>query len=182
MLHSVKCKTAVPHTAAGQAHWEGTVSKRILPVTVAFGLAAGLALLGQDNFKNGQDLTGTWRISVTIPPGSSACPSGSSPCTFLALATAMSDGTVIQTAALPGTSIGHGVWQRTGLRHFTVRSTYFRLDAAGFAIGTAETVTAIELDHTGLQASGTYANTLLTLEGQPVGGFTASTTATRVVP
>ncbi len=137
--------------------------------------------LAADNFKNGQDITGSWKISVTIPPGSSVCPSGGAPCVIFAMATATSDGTVIQTAAIPGTSNGHGVWERTALRQFVVRSTYFRLSPAGELIGTSETVTTFELNRDGLQGSGTYENTLLDLQGNVVGTFSGDASATRIV-
>jgi hypothetical protein len=135
-----------------------------------------------NNFKNGQDLTGTWRIRVTIPPGSSACPAGPAPCVFLALANANSDGTAIQTAALPDTSTGHGVWVRTGLRTFRLRTTYFRLDGVGFPIGTAETESLITLDQSGTQASGSYENKVFDLNQSQVGAFSAQVTATRLIP
>src|SRR5512140_457317 len=124
-------------------------------ILVTATLLTATALAG-DNFKNGQDITGSWKISVTIPPGSSVCPPSSQPCVIFAMATATSDGTVIQTAAIPGTSNGHGVWTRTGLRQFKVQSTYFRLSPTGELIGTSETVTTFALDKTGLQGTGTY--------------------------
>lgn len=147
---------------------------------VALTSVFGLSPLADANFKNGQDLSGTWRLRVVIPPGSSACPSGPEPCIFLALATAASDGTVIQTAALPATSTGHGVWARTGHRQFSIRSTYFRLDAQGFPVGTAETLSKVELGFDGRSASGTYNNTILDLQGNVVGAFEATVTATRL--
>lgn len=137
--------------------------------------------LAADNFKNGQDIAGSWKISVTIPPGSSVCPAGGQPCVIFAMATATSDRTVIQTAAIPGTSNGHGVWVRTGLRQFVVRSTYFRLSAAGEIIGTSETVTTFELEKTGLQGTGIYENTLIDLQGDVLGTFSGDAVATRIV-
>ena len=146
--------------------------------------AAATAAGAQGNFKNGQDLTGSWRIEVDIPAGSSACPPGGPSCTFLALATAISDGTIMQTAALPGVSTGHGVWRRTGLRQFTVHTTYFRLADTGFPIGTAETVSVITIDKNGTAASGTYANRIFDLAGNELVGqaFQADVTATRITP
>lgn len=140
------------------------------------------AALAADNYKNGQDITGSWKISVTIPPGSSVCPLGGPPCVIFAMATATSDGTVIQTAAIPDTSNGHGVWVRTGRRQFAVRSTYFRLSPAGELIGTSETVTTFELDRSGLQGSGTYENTVMDLQGNVLGTFSGDASATRIVP
>ena len=137
--------------------------------------------LAAENFKNGQDITGSWKISVSIPPGSSVCQSGGPPCIIFAMATATSDGTVIQTPAIPGTSEGHGVWARTGLRQFVVRSTYFRLGAAGQFVGTSETVTKFQLEPNGLQGSGTYENTLFDPEGVIVGTFSGDASATRIV-
>ncbi|HWQ52062.1 MAG TPA: hypothetical protein VN442_00155 [Bryobacteraceae bacterium] len=140
------------------------------------------AALAADNYKNGQDITGSWKISVTIPPGSSVCPSGGQPCVIFAMATATSDGTVIQTAAIPGTSNGHGVWVRTGLRQFLVKSTYFRLGQDGQLIGTSETVTRFELDSSGLNGSGSYENTLMDIQGNIVGTFSGAASAKRIVP
>lgn len=139
------------------------------------------AALAADNYKNGQDITGSWKISVMIPPGSSVCPAGGQPCVIFAMATATSDGTVIQTAAIPETSNGHGVWVRTGLRQFVVRSTYFRLGSAGELIGTSETVTTFKLAPSGLQGSGTYENTVMDLEGNILGTFPGDASATRIV-
>jgi hypothetical protein len=93
-----------------------------------------------------------------------------------------SDGTVIQTAAIPGTSNGHGVWVRTGLRKFILRSTYFRLDGTGQLIGTSETVTTFELEPNGLAGSESYENTAMDLQGNVVGTFTADAAAARIVP
>lgn len=156
--------------------------KKPLVALIALGSVLALSLPAEPNYKGGQELTGSWRLSVSIPPGSSACPPGSDPCVFLALANASSDGNVIQTAALPGTSTGHGVWKRIGLRQFTIRSTYFRLDPEGFPVGTAETVSTVELTSDGLSASGAYVNTLLDLDGNELGGFEATVTATRLEP
>jgi hypothetical protein len=155
-------------------------SKQFLGVLVMATLLSSAALAA-DNFKNGQDITGSWKISVTIPPGSSVCPTGGQPCVIFAMATATSDRTVIQTAAIPGTSNGHGVWVRTGLRHFVVRSTYFRLSPTGELIGTSETVTTFELEKTGLQGTGTYENTLIDLQGNVLGTFSGDASATRIV-
>ena len=131
---------------------------------------------------NSQSLTGTWRITVTLPPGASVCPPGPDSCLFLALATTSDDGTAVQTAALPAISTGHGVWQRVGSRTFTVRTTYFRYDASGVLIGTAETFTTLSLTKDGLSASGEYAVTLLDLTGTEVGAFAGTVVATRLVP
>lgn len=136
----------------------------------------------QSNPRTGRGLTGSWKIQVTIPPGSSACPAGPSPCVFFALATATGDGLVIQTAALPATSTGHGTWTRTGPRKFVIRSSYFRLDPNGFAVGTAETSSAVELSEDGLRATGTYENKVLDINGTQVGEFSAAVTAVRMTP
>jgi hypothetical protein len=151
-------------------------------VLLALTLLSASAKAAASNYKNGQDITGSWQISVTIPPGSSVCPPGEQPCVIMALATATSDGTVIQTAAIPGTSNGHGVWLRTGLRQFVVKSTYFRLGTAGELIGTSETTTMFELTPSGLQGSGTYENVLRDLHGVVVGSFVGDAAALRITP
>lgn len=155
-------------------------AKQLVGMLLAVTLLSSAALAA-DNFKNGQDITGSWKISVTIPSGSSVCPSGGEPCVIFAMATATSDRTVIQTAAIPGTSNGHGVWVRTGLRQFVVLSTYFRLGLAGELIGTSETVTTFELDKSGLEGTGTYENTLIDLQGNVLGTFSGDASATRIV-
>lgn len=133
----------------------------------------------EPNARSGQELAGSWRITVALPPGEPGCPPG---CSFFAMATATRDGTVMETAVLPGVTTGHGVWRRTGPRRFLVRSTYFRLGIGGVPIGTAETLSDIELDATGNQASGTYQNTLLDLNGTFVGSFSATVQGSRIVP
>jgi hypothetical protein len=158
------------------------VTKRLILFTLAMLMSAAVGVFANDNYKNGQDLTGPWKIQVTIPAGSSACPAGGGSCVYLVLATASSDGTVMQTAALPGVSTGHGVWKRTGLRQFTLKTTYFRLDLQGFPIGMAETVSVVEIKKNGLEASGTYSTQILDPAGLVIGGFQASVSATRIVP
>lgn len=158
-----------------------TKAKQFIVVLFAAALLSSVALAAE-NFKNGQDITGSWKISVTIPPGSSVCPPGGQPCAIFAMATATRDGTVIQTAAIPGTSNGHGVWERTGQRQFVVRSTYFRLDSAGELIGTSETLTTFQLEKSGLHGTGTYENTLIDLQNKVLGTFSGDASATRIVP
>jgi hypothetical protein len=145
-------------------------------------VTSNTALAGTGKQKT-QELTGSWKIQVTLPPGASACPaSAPSPCLFQAMATLGKDGTAVQTAALSGVSTGHGVWTRTGNRKFRVHTTYFRFDELGQVIGTAETVTLINLDKTGQNASGTYENVLQDPNGAEVGRFTAPVTGERLIP
>jgi hypothetical protein len=155
--------------------------KRVWLTVLGLWVGLGTSGFATDNFQRGQDLTGTWRIQVTIPAGSSAC-AGPEACTFLAMATATSDGTIMQTAALPGVSTGHGVWQRVGLRSFRVRTTYFRVGPHGLPLGTAETTTTVTISADGRSASGSYENVLLDFGGNALGGFSASVTGTRLLP
>ena len=111
-----------------------------------------------------QGITGSRRISVTIPSGAPGCP-GPSSCQVLALATATREGTVVQTAALPDVSSGPAAWSRVGPGTFQIRSTYFRFDPGGTPIGTSETVTQTQLGPDGTIATGTFENTLLDLTG-----------------
>jgi hypothetical protein len=57
---------------------------------------------------------------------------------------------------------------------------YFRLNAEGFPVGTAETVSTVELTAAGRSASGVYVNTILDPDGNEIGGFEATVTATRL--
>jgi hypothetical protein len=138
---------------------------------LALAVFLGSTASAAGNYKNGQDLTGSWKISVTIPPGSSVCPPNGPACVIFA-----------QTAAIPGTSNGHGVWPRTGLRQFRLKSTYFRLNASAELIGTSETITTFELDATGLTSSGCYHNTVMDLNGNILTAFDGSASSERVVP
>ena len=153
---------------------------KTLIALLALGSALALSLLADPNNKTSRDLTGSWRIRVVIPPGNSACPPGPDPCVFLALASCSSDGTAVQTAALPATSTGHGVWKRSGRKEFSTRTTYFRFNEQGIAVGTSETVSMLELSDDGRIASGVYVNTVLDLAGNVVTSFNATVTGSRI--
>lgn len=144
-------------------------------------LVSHVPLFAADNYKNGQDITGSWQITVTVPVGQLNC-SGPEDCVIFALATATSDGTVVQTAALPNVSSGHGVWTRTGQRHFSIRSEYFRFDSTNQFVGTSVTVTEITLEKTGTVASGTFENTLFDIFGNEIGSFSGTAAAIRNIP
>lgn len=141
------------------------------------------AAFADENYKNGQDITGSWRIVVTAPAGAVSCPPGLSECQILAMATATWDRSVVQTAALPNVSTGHGVWERSGLRRFIIRSSYFRFDPTDHTLlGSSLTETAMEIDKSGLTGSGVFKNTLFDLEGISIGSFEGKAEATRIVP
>lgn len=125
-------------------------------------------------------VAGSWMVSVTLPPGASNCPAGGQPCVIFAMATATSDGTVIQTPALPGVSNGHGLWRRTEARRFLIKSTYFRFGTDGLPIGTSVTVTTLDLANNGRTGTGTFTNTLFDAHGTAIGSFSGTAAATRM--
>lgn len=143
---------------------------------------AGVAA-AQAPTRQGQTVAGTWTVIFTLPAGSSICPPGGSDCPVPAFATATPDGSLIQTAAVPGISEGHGVWVRTGLRTFALVSRYFRYDSTGLLIGSSEARTAVTLAADGLSGEGDYEIQPLDLSGHPVGPpFTGSAAFTRMLP
>ncbi|MGZ8218943.1 hypothetical protein [Methylomagnum sp.] len=127
-----------------------------------------------------QAIVGSWKITAQVPVGAPICP-GPNPCTVIALATAMSDRTIIQSAAVPNVSEGHGAWSKRGNR-FTIRSAYFRLDANGQAIGTSETTTEITLKKNQNEGSGQFTNRVYDLQGNEITSFSGQATATRILP
>jgi hypothetical protein len=136
----------------------------------------------EEQHRRGQTITGTWEATFRLPAGSSIC-TGAVDCFVPALATATSDGTLIQTAAVPNISEGHGVWARTGLRTFSLRSKYFRYGAGGVLIGFAEARTIATLDADGMSGSGSYEIQLLNLDGSTFGlPFNGSVEFQRMVP
>lgn len=148
-------------------------------VTAVILTSASPASAAEQN-RRGQTVTGTWEVIFTLPGGSSICPAGPD-CLVPALATATSDGTLIQTAAVPNISGGHGVWVRTGLRTFSLLSKYFRYDTAGVLVGSAEARTIVTLDADGLTGSGSYEIQPLDLAGDPLGSFIGSALFRRMV-
>jgi hypothetical protein len=151
-------------------------------VAAALVVNAGVASAAEQ-YKRGQTVTGTWDVIFTLPAGSSVCPAGPNDCPLPALATATSDGTLIQTAAVPNISGGHGVWIRTGLRTFFLRSKYFRYGPTGVLIGSSEARTIVTLNDDGMSGDGSYEIQLLDLAGQPLGDpFTGSAEFYRIVP
>lgn len=151
----------------------------VLMLFVALGIAPDRAS-AEEQFKNGQDLTGTWRITATIPAGVPVCP-GTTPCVYLAVATATSDGTVVQSANIPNTSVGHGVWKRVGLRTFTMVALYFRFDPNGNPLGTSETTIQADLDNSGRTVVGSFAAVIKDLAGVQLLTYDGTVTATRMV-
>jgi hypothetical protein len=137
----------------------------------------------EEQYRRGQTVTGTWDVTFRLPAGSSICPPGPDDCFVPALATATSDGTLIQTAAVPNISEGHGVWIRTGLRTFSLRSKYFRYDAGGALIGSSVASTIVTLGADGMSGSGSYEIQPLGLDGLPLGTpFSGSAVFERMVP
>lgn len=150
---------------------------RISPVLIALALTA--VSPAQENYKNGQDLTGSWRIVATIPQGVPVCP-GPGDCSYGAMATVSSDGVALQTAAIPNTGPGHGAWKRTGLRSFRMNTLYFRFDAQGLQVGTSETLIEVQLDATGRTATGSFQAVLYGLNGAEQLRYSGTVTARRI--
>ncbi|MGE3842214.1 MAG: hypothetical protein AB7I50_11555 [Vicinamibacterales bacterium] len=145
-------------------------------------LSCVVPLVATDHPGNANEIVGTWRLQVTLPPGASVCPAVGLECTFMALATATSDRTVIQTAPIPNTTIGHGVWARLGARRFVIRSTYLRLSPDGILIGSAEATTRFTVSRNGRVGGGTYENVLFDAEGNELTRFSATFVASRMEP
>jgi hypothetical protein len=141
---------------------------------------SGIGLWAQGQYKGGQDLTGSWRLLATIPAGVPVCP-GTEPCEYEAMATAISDGTVVQTAAIPNTTIGHGAWKRDGLRTFKMTALYFRVDDTGIQVGTSETEIEAELDTTGRFVTGTFSAVLYDNDQAVVLEYSGTVTGQRIV-
>lgn len=133
-----------------------------------FGVQAAWAASTQP-IQGGQDLTGTWRVFATIPNTAPVCAPSPVDCEYQAMSTATSDGTLVQTAEIPLTSTGHGVWKRTGKRTFSASALYFRSNLAGQPIGTSTSQISVELDQSGLVGNGTFFATLDDLDGNPTG-------------
>jgi hypothetical protein len=143
--------------------------------------AAALSVApAQENYKNGQDLTGSWLIIATIPQGVPVCP-GPGDCPYGAMATVSSDGTAMLTSAIPNTSTGHGAWKRTGLRSFRMSAVYFRFDAQGLQAGTSEASIEVQVDSTGRSATGSFQAILLGLNGAEQLRYSGTVTARRIL-
>lgn len=154
--------------------------RTVKTVLFAAALVAGAASAAEDHYKNGTDLTGSWRIVATIPAGVPVCP-GPVACVYPALATATSDGTVLQTAPISGTLTGHGAWKRVGVRKFTLNAIYFRVDSAtGTFQGTSETTIDVTVDRGGRTAQGTFAAVVFDPTGIEITSYSGTVTAQRI--
>ena len=125
----------------------------------------------------GQDMTGSWRATVTI---NSATVCGGQPsCTYRALATWSSDGTVIQTAAIPGSSTGYGVWKRTGNRSFAAHAEYL-LSQGGVQVATASSRINLDLEQNGRMGLGTFTVEVYSLDGVFIEQYAGSAVFERI--
>jgi hypothetical protein len=158
-------------------------ARRVSVLGIAVLTVGAASVRAQVNGWGWGNLVGSWRIQVTLPPGASVCPADSpEPCVIAAMSTAGADGTVVQTAAIPGVSTGHGAWVHTAGRRYRVESTYFRFSPAGELVGTSVTVTRMELDQFSAHAVGDFVNTLFDLGGNAVGTFSGTALADKIVP
>lgn len=141
-------------------------------------LATGTASADSKGPVNGgQDMTGSWRATVTI--ASPTVCGGAPTCTYRALATWSSDGTVIQTAAIPGSSAGYGVWKRVGSRRFVAHAEYL-LSQNGVQVATASSRIDVDLDASGRVGSGAFTVTVYSLDGQFIEEYAGSATFERI--
>jgi hypothetical protein len=137
-----------------------------------------VALAQNQQFKNGQELVGTWTLIATINPGAPICPAG---CVAPALSTITSDGTLVQSAPLPGTGTGHGVWHRVGLRQFKAVALYFRTDpATGAYEGTSESLIEATVDPSGGEVTGTFTAIIRFADNRAPVSYTGTIVGTRM--
>ena len=153
--------------------------QRILGWMLFLSIALSSAAWGQN--ERGNDLTGSWRITATIPAGVPVCP-GVQDCAYPALATATSDGTILQTAAISNTLTGHGSWKRVAPRSFKVQTIYFRVDpTTGSYVGTSETAIEVTVAKDGRSAQGSFAAVVLDVSGVEITHYTGTVTAERIL-
>lgn len=131
--------------------------------------------------EHGNDLAGTWQITATIPAGVPVCP-GVQNCVYPALATATSDGAILQTAPISNTLTGHGSWKRVAPRSFKVHTIYFRVDpTTGNHVGTSETAIEVTVAKDGRTAQGSFAAVILDVNGVQITQYTGTVTAQRIL-
>lgn len=100
------------------------------------------AVRGSDQATLGQQLEGTWLLTVTremAPPGE--------PLTFPTTITFLPGGAFFETPSLVAgrTTPGHGQWVRTGDRQFRGSFLFFRLDPSSAFIGMAKVTSTYTL-------------------------------------
>jgi hypothetical protein len=153
----------------------GLVKTVLLTATLVAGPVSA-----QTQYKNGTDLTGSWRILATIPSGVPVCP-GPKNCVYPALTTATSDGAVLQTAPISNTLTGHGSWKRVGPRNFKLHTIYFRADPNdGTYLGTSETTIDVTVATGGRTADGSFAAVILDANGALITDYSGTVTAQRI--
>ena len=102
---------------------------------MTYGVSARVnpAVQSESEETNGRHLKGTWRITVTPPPGSPAQP-------YISLGSFTSAGVLITSpdpSVGPGvTSTGQGTWAKTGGNQFASTHVAFTYDAVGNITGT----------------------------------------------
>jgi hypothetical protein len=153
--------------------------KRPIAVLFAAALLASGTASAEQQYKNGQELVGSWKILATIPGGTPVCP-GSGPCQFHAMATVIGDGTVVQSVIIPGVTFGHGAWKRTGLRTFRMNALYSRVDGSGIFVGTSETTIELQVDANGRTASGSFSADINDTSGNLLTDYEGTVTAQRI--
>lgn len=125
----------------------------------------------------GQDMTGSWHATVTI--NSPTVCGGAPTCTYRALATWSSDGTLIQTAAIPGSSTGYGVWKRIASRKFAAHAEYL-LSQGGVQVAKALSRIHVDLDARGRSGAGDFTVEVYSLDGAFLEQYSGSATFERI--
>lgn len=132
-------------------------------LSLAGSLAVGAASAAPPlPINGGQDMAGSWRATVTV--NSPTVCGGPASCTYRALATWSSDGTLIQTAAIPGSSTGYGVWKRIASRTFAAHAEYL-LSQGGVQVAKAMSRIHVDLDAQGRSGTGAFTVEVYSLDG-----------------
>ena len=124
------------------------------------------AVRGSEQATLGQQLEGTWLLTVTremAPPGE--------PLTFPSTLTFLPGGAFFETPSLVAgrTTPGHGQWVRTGDREFRASFLFFRLDPSGGFIGMAKVTATYTLSEDLQELRVTGFTQILDAEGTVLG-------------
>ncbi len=139
-------------------------------------LAVMLTLLIGSAGADNRNISGTWRVDVTLTDCQSGMPLPlpHSP----TLNTFLGNGSLLSALSRSDASAGHGRWVRTGLKTFEAHLQIFRFAADGAYIGTSELTKNIQLV-TPDTFTATTTVELFDVDGNLVGSGCATETATR---
>ena len=135
------------------------------------------AVRGSEQATLGQQLEGTWLLTVTrgtAPPGE--------PLTFPTTVTFLPGGALFETPSLVvgRTTPGHGQWLRTGDREFRGSFLFFLLDPSGASIGMAKVTATYTLSEDLQELRLTGVTQLLDAEGKVLGARPISAVGRRM--